>query len=512
MNLSLDGNIEKHMKPNVLVVGAGLGGLATALRLVKRGYRVEIIEKNGQAGGRLNQIRKDGFTFDTGPSFFSMSYEFEELASDCNITLPFRFKELDPLYAVHFSDNPRPFYLYKDLHKLAEQFRDIEPDFETKMNRYLFKSERLFHDTVNLVIKNNFDSLLHYMLTLARVNPVHIPLLFRSYWQQVKRHFSSREARQILSLVAFFLGRTPFDTMAIYTLLSYTEFKHNGYFNVEGGMYKIVEGLLDELRKEKVKISYHTEITGFISNGSKIRALVDAEGNQHTADVMLINGDAAVFRNSVLKKKKYSTRALDKMKWTMGYLTFYLGIEGKIPDLYHHNYFLGNNYEEYAGSILQETSSLQNPYYYVNVLSKHNPQCAPEGCESLFFVCPVPNLRYKPDWSDKEEIVRSMIDDFSQRIKMNIAHRIVSKTIYTPLEWQNRFNLYQGSGLGLAHSMDQIGALRPSNVDEDFTNVFYVGASTIPGAGLPMAVISSKLAFQRIERYAASQSGRVVRP
>ena len=120
------------MSKNVLIVGAGLGGLASALRLAKKGYKVEIIEKNAQAGGRLNQIKKDGFTFDTGPSFFSMSFEFKEFARDCNIDLPFKYIELDPLYTVNFSDNPKTFFLHKDIKKLSAQFKDIEPDFEKK--------------------------------------------------------------------------------------------------------------------------------------------------------------------------------------------------------------------------------------------------------------------------------------------------------------------------------------------------------------------------------------------
>ena len=489
------------MSKKVLIVGAGLGGLATALRLAKKGYRVEIIEKYAQAGGRLNQIKKDGFTFDTGPSFFSMSYEFEELARDCNIQLPFRYKELDPLYAVNFSDSSKTYYLYKDIKKLAAQFTDVEPDFEKKMIRYLDRSGKLFRDTVDLVIKNNFDSLFSYILTLMKVNPVHIPLLFRNFWQEVKRNFSSKEARQIVSLVAFFLGRTPFDTMAIYTLLSYTEFRHDGYYNVEGGMYKIVEGLLDELKKENISITYNTEIVDYIGDKRKLEYFTDREGKKWNADVMVINADAAFFRSKVFKRKKYSEKNLDKLSWTMGYLTFYLGIKGKLPQVNHHNYFLGANYEDYANNVLQNPDSLQKPYYYVNVLSKHNPGCAPEGCESLFFVCPVPNLKYKPDWSDKEEIVNSIIADFSQRIKKDIASEVLSKTIFTPLDWQNNFNLYRGSGLGLSHSMKQIGALRPANFDEKFENVFYVGASTVPGAGLPMAVISSKLVSERVISY-----------
>ena len=126
------------MRKRVLVVGAGIGGLATALRLAKKGYQVEIIEKNNQAGGRLNQLKKDGFTFDTGPSFFSMSYEFKEFAKDCNIELPFKYVALDPLYTVNFSRSPKTYRLYKDIHKLADQFKDVEPDFEIKMLKYLF--------------------------------------------------------------------------------------------------------------------------------------------------------------------------------------------------------------------------------------------------------------------------------------------------------------------------------------------------------------------------------------
>jgi phytoene desaturase len=489
------------MSRKILVVGAGIGGLATALRLAKNGYLVEIIEKNSQAGGRLNQIKKDGFTFDTGPSFFSMSFEFEEFAKDCNIQLPFKYYELDPLYTVNFSDNPKTFSLFKDLDKLAAQFEDIEPDFKKKMGKYLEKSGRLFHDTVDLVIKNNFDSYFEYIITLMKVNPVHIPVLFRSFWKHVNQHFSSKEARQIISLVAFFLGRTPFDTMAIYTLLSYTEFRHDGYYNVEGGMYQIIEGMVSELKKEDVKITYNTEIESYSEANGKLEYLVDKKGKKWFADTVLVNADAAVFRNRVFKREKYSDRKMAKMNWTMGYLTFYIGIKCKLPQVNHHNYYLGSNYEEYSNNILQNPDTLEKPYYYVNVLSKHNPQCAPEGCETLFFVCPVPNLLFKTDWSDSDNIVTSIIADFSKRIGKDISSEIVSKTVYTPEDWQNQFNLYKGSGLGLSHTMKQIGAFRPSNFDEKFKNVFYVGASTLPGAGLPMAIISSKLAFKRIEKY-----------
>jgi len=488
------------MSKKVLIAGAGLGGISLALRLASAGYSVEIVEKNSQAGGRLGQLKKDGFTFDIGPSFFSMSYIFKDFAEVCGIELPFRYYGLDPLYTVSFRNSRKTWFLYRDIARLAEQFTGVEPDFESKMRKFLDYSGRLFHDTFDIVIKSNYNSVADYLLTLMKVNPVHAMVLFRTYWSQVSRYFTSEEARQILSLVAFFLGRTPFDTSGVYTLLSYTEFVHDGYFNVEGGMYGIVEGFLKELEKKGVSISYNTEIKGVEGSGNRVKYFVDSNGNRHEADIFAVNADAAVFRGRVLKRPEFSEQKLDRLNWTMGPLTIYIGLDCKIPHVHHHNYYLGDNFREYAGKVFKKPDTLQKPYYYVNVLSRHNPGCAPEGGESIFVVCPVPDLRFKPDWSDRDEIVYSIIDDFSQRTGMNLRPHIKSLTVYTPEDWGKQFNLHRGSGLGLAHDMLQIGAFRPKNYDEVYSNLFYTGASTIPGTGLPMVLISSQLAFERIEK------------
>jgi len=246
-----------------------------------------------------------------------MSYEFKEFAKDCNIQMPFKYFELDPLYTVNFRSSPKTYYLYKDISRLAEQFSETEPDFEDKMRRYLRKSGRLFHDTVDVVIKSNYDSVLHYLLTLMKVNPVHLPVMFRNFWQQVSRYFKSEDAVQILSLVAFFLGRTPFDTSSVYTLLSYTEFMHDGYFNVEGGMYKIIEGIVDELKKENVKITYNTEIKDFRATDGRVESVVDQHNREWRADIIVINADAAVFRGQVFRRPEFSVEKLDKRPWVL---------------------------------------------------------------------------------------------------------------------------------------------------------------------------------------------------
>jgi len=404
------------MSKTIIVAGAGLGGLATAMRLAKRGYKVQILEKNLMAGGRLNKLEKDGFIFDTGPSFFSMSYEFTEFADDCGIELPFKYYSLDPLYTVNFRHRENSFILYRDIARLSEQFKDIEPDFEEHFREYISRGKALFEDTIDIVVKRNHNSISQYLTALMKVPPAHFPVLFRNFWQQVSKHFTSAEARQIMALVAFFLGETPFNTSAVYTLLSYTEFVHDGYFNVEGGMYRIVEGLVTELEKKNVKIIYDTEIIDYESRNGHLQALVDSKGNKWHADIFIVNADAAVFRGKVLKRTAFSEAKLDRMRWTMGPLTIYLGIKGKLNDIHHHNYYLGDNFKEYAGKVFVNPSIRETPYYYVNVLSRSNPQCAPPGCESLFFVCPVPDLRYKTSWDDRDIIVNNIINDFSKRM------------------------------------------------------------------------------------------------
>jgi len=488
------------MNKNALVVGTGLAGLTTALRLSRLGYQVEMVEKYHQAGGRLNQLVKDGFTWDTGPSFFSMSYEFDEFFRFMEMKPPFEFVELDPLYTVQFRGTGNKYTIYRDLDKLAHEFRDIEPGFKASMEKLLASAGKFFHDTDDRVIKKNYNSMVQWLTTLATVPIGHAPKLFRSVWKELGRHFTSEEVKQIFSLVAFFLGATPYDTPALYTLLTYTELVHDGYHNVKGGMYKIVEGLLEEMDKRGITVHYNTEITGYHEKGSKLEYLTDSEGNKWEADLYVINSDAAGFRHQVFNRPGFTEEKLDRMKWTLAPYTMYLGVKGKIRGLEHHNYFLGDNFEDYANNIFKNSISLDKPYYYVNVNSKFNPEMAPEGHENLFILCPVPDLRYKPGWEDREKLADDIISDLSERAEFDIASNLVSKTIYDPQDWGSFFNLYKGSGLGLAHDLNQIGYFRPKNNDEKYGNVYYTGASTIPGTGLPMTVISSRLVIERIHK------------
>ena len=486
------------MGKKVLIIGAGLGSLATALRLTTHGYEVEILEKHHQAGGRLNQLKKDGFTFDVGPSFFSMSYEFTELFNYCKIPNPIQMNELNPVYSVYFARKTEPYSIYKELDKLAQEFADIEPNFKEKAEKYLKSAGEIFHDTEHVIIKRNFDNLFQYAVALMTVPVKHSPKLVRSMWTELERYFDSEHVKVIFSLVAFFLGSTPFDTPAVYSLLNYTELKHDGYWNIKGGMYKIVEEIQKILINRGVKFHFNTEIAGVNENNGTISSFIDGNGKEWKADVFVCNADAAAFRGQILKRKKYSEVKLDKKHWTLAPFTIYLGVKGKVDNLHHHNYFLGSNFKQYADNIFKLSVNPEKPYYYVTASSKSNPDCAPEGCENLFILCPVPDRRYKNDWSDREELADTILKDMSERIGFDLIANRITQTIYAPDDWENMFNLYRGSGLGLAHGLNQVAAMRPNNKDEEFKNLYYVGASTVPGTGLPIVVIGSKLVTERI--------------
>lgn len=483
----------------VIIIGSGLGGLATALRLSNRGYDVKIVEKYSTPGGRLNTMEKEGFKFDLGPSFMSMSYEFDELFSDAGVKNPLVLNPLEPIYQVFFENRQKPFKIYKNLAELQKEFENVEPNLVENVQKYIGRAREFFNDTNDKVIKTNFNNKLEYLLKLTGVPFKHIPYLFKSMWKELDKNFQSDEVKIIFSLVAFFLGSTPFQTPSIYSILNYTELENDGYWAVEGGMYKITEEIVNILKSRNLEFVFDSEIVQLKYEDEEIVAAIDNHGNIHHADIFISNSDAASFRGKILGREKFSESRLDKLHWTLSPFTIYLGVKGKINSLIHHNYFLGSNFKEYADTIFTSSVSPQKPYYYVNMSSASDKTCAPEGCENLFILCPVPDLRYKPDWSDKDELAAQIIKDLSSRIGFDLEANTLTKTVLTPVDWQQKFNLYKGSGLGLAHDLNQVGAFRPQNFDEKFKNLFYVGASTTPGTGLPMVVIGSKLVTERIE-------------
>ena len=293
----------------LIIIGSGLGGLSTALRLSKNNeYDITILEKHSTPGGRMNIIEQDGFRFDMGPSFMSMTYELDNLFESAGVKNPLVLEELDPIYQVYFEGKEKPRKIWKDLEKIEKEFADIEPDLSKKLEVYLARAGEFFHDTEDKVVKSNYTGMLNYLAKLSRVPLKHIPYLIKTMWDQVNKTFDSEEVKIIFSLVAFFLGSTPFKTPAIYSLLNYTEMKYNGYWTIQGGMYKVVEEIVKILKSRGVKFVYNTEIVGASNYNGKLNELVDKAGNKWQADIFVSNSDAAAFRGQVLNREKFSEK------------------------------------------------------------------------------------------------------------------------------------------------------------------------------------------------------------
>ncbi len=322
-----------NKKKDILVIGSGLGGLATALRLASRGNSVKILEKHSTPGGRLNQFKEKGFTFDLGPSFMSMTFEFDQFFKDCGVKNPLILKKLDPLYEVRFRNNTKIYKIWSDPARLAEEFREIEPGFEMKAKKYLSKASEFYHDTENIIVKSNFNNIFDYVIGMSRVPLKHLPYLKKKLWSLLEETFESEEVKVIFSLVAFFLGSTPFQTPSIYSLLNYTELQHDGYWKVEGGMYRIVEEIVKLLKNHNVEIIYNTEIKNISNYNGKLGSVTDVSGKEWNADLFIVNADAASFRGKVLNRSKYSESRLDNMEWSLAPFTIYLGLKNKIPSL-----------------------------------------------------------------------------------------------------------------------------------------------------------------------------------
>ena len=263
-------------------------------------------------------------------------------------------------------------------------------------------------------------------------------------------------------------------------------------------MYEIINTLIKEIDLRGIPVHYNREIVSFRKHDGQVISLVDNKGNHYAFENYIINMDAALFRSKILQRKTYSPQMMRNMKWSMGFLTFYLGIDVELPQLNMHNYFIGKDDKDKNMKSFRSDVIPDNPYFYVNVCSKMNEKAAPEGSEALMFVVPVPNLINRKNWDDKQQIVDSIIKEFGDRIGLDLSSHIVTQHIMTPVDWSDQFNLYAGAGLGLNHSMWQTGYFRPENKDEVYENLYYTGASTVPGIGLPMAIISSRLTTERL--------------
>lgn len=488
-------------KKTAIVIGGGLGGLATAALLAKAGYKVDLFEKNAQLGGRANVFEAEGFTFDMGPSWYLMPDVFAHFFAIMGERVEdyLDLQRLDPSYRIYFKDEKRVIDVTGDLSRDIPKFEAIEPGVEPRLRDYLQRSENQYGIAMQDFIYKNYDSVVDFFswTTITNGTRLHV---FEKMEKYVKRFFKTEAMRKIMEYNLVFLGSSPYNTPALYNIMSHVDFNLGVYYP-QGGIYTLVEALVALGKKHGVH--YHTgaEVTTIMTKASFATGITLRSGESMTADVIISNGDIYHTEEKLLppKARSFSTEYWKKRTVAPSAFILYLGVEGRIPELTHHNLIFSQDWPQNFAEIFDNPIPLPtDPSLYVCAPSVTDPSVAPKGMENLFVLVPSAAGFEIPE-EELEAYAKKVIETMETTMAIPfLKDRIKFQRIYSAADFTADYFSYQGTALGLAHTLDQSAIFRPNTVSKKLKNLYYVGANTNPGIGMPMCLISAELVLKRL--------------
>lgn len=472
------------LKDKIVIVGAGVGGLATAARLGKQGYNVEVYERLPHCGGRANIIEDRGFRFDTGPSFVLMPDFFREVFDYCERDLEdyLNLKKLDISYHIFFSNGKR-MTIYEDKERTKEEIEKIEPGSSCSYEEFIAESGRIYSHVKNL---------LYACFTKKDAfRPTYWPLILKikalkSYWQLARKYFHSEELAYAFTFESMFIGVSPFTAPAFYSVITYADHVQK-IFHPMGGMYQIPRALERMAKEFGVKFFYDSEISRISKKNGKISLKLN--NNEIEADRVVINADYAYARSSLLSEN------LPKYKYSCSVYLLYLGIKQKIKGLAHHNLFFTSDLRRNLNEIFDRKVFPQDPSFYIHVPTVTDQSLAPKGKDIIYILIPVPNLNgSQQDIGMYEESLKeTVLDVLMKRLGIDTKDLIEVEHRFYPRDFISRYNIKYGATFGLSHTLSQSAFFRPANYDSKNRGVYFVGASTQPGGGLPPVIASSRI-------------------
>lgn len=488
-------------KKSVIIIGGGIGGLATACLLGKKGYTVTLLEKNTAVGGRASIYESDGFVFDMGPSWYMMpdifEHFFELMGEDIKDYL--KLKRLSPSYRIFLKSEKKQYDFYSDLEKTIATFESIEPGSGEKLRVYMKKTEYQYKIARQEFMFKNYDSIFDFLTWRVVTEGARLPL-FSKVASIINSKFKSEILRKVMQYQTVLLGTSPGDAPGIYSMMNYVDFVE-GVWYPEGGIYKIVEALESIARKHGVTIRTSTSVekisvTDGVATGVRLTG-----GEELHCDIVISNADI-VFTDQQLLDAPYQEHTpayWDKRLMAPSAFILYLGVDGLLPNLEHHNLLFAKNWNENFHQIFKEPTWPTDPSLYVCVPSKTDPTVAPAGKENLFVLVPI-----AAGLSHDDAFLQKYMDFVIKEMEENmgipdLGKRIIYKRIYAVDDFVKDYNAFKGSALGLAHSLGQTAIFRPNNINKKVKNLYYVGAGTNPGIGMPICLISAELAYKRIE-------------
>jgi phytoene desaturase len=483
----------------VIIIGAGIGGLATAIKLAQQGLAVTIFEKNSHPGGRCQRIIKQGFTFDTGPTMYLFPHIyadfFTSIGEDINkyITLI----RADPTYRLNFTDNTS-LTLTSDLRSMRAQLEALEPGSYQAYINYLENAGHHYGIAMKNIVKKSLSRPWEYF----NLKNLYLFLKHRmldNHYAYTQRYFKHPHLAAAFTFQDSYLSLNPFRAPAIYSLFSFSEYFEGSYLP-KGGMYQVIRALVQIARKQGVKIVCNSPVRKIETHDHRAIDVTLSNNSVETADYFVVNADMSYAYAHLLPPDPSSRNLLSK-KFSSSAIVFHWGLDKVYPQLKTHNLFFSEPYLDGFDLVLNRPEPPAQAHFYVQSPTRIDPSRAPRNCDCLSVTVPINHLypAHPVDWQQYRDRIRKIIiKRLEQAGLKDIKKHIKFEIDVTPPDWQSHLNLTYGAIYGLDHGISQLGYLRPKREHHKYKNLFFVGADTHPGSGLPTVLLSSQFTSQKI--------------
>ena len=476
------------------MIGSGFGGLAAAVRLGARGYRVTVLEKLDAPGGRAYVYRQDGFTFDAGPTIITAPFLFEELWALCGRRLAddVTLRPIEPFYNIRFDDG-QTFVCSSDPEAMREQVARFAPEDVKGYERFMQASEE--------ICKIGFEQLGHVPFTsftdMARIVPEMMRLgSYRTVYGLVSRFIKNPRLRVVFSFHPLLIGGNPFSVTSIYCLIAFLE-RRWGVHCAMGGTGRLVQGLVGLIEGQGGTVHCNQEVRAITLEGRTANGVRLASGETIAADVVVSNADAAwTYRNLLPEKvrQRWTNRRIDRARYSMSLFVWYFGTKRQYPAIGHHTMLLGPRYRELLHDIFENKVLADDFSLYLHRPTATDASLAPPGCDAFYVLSPVPHLDSGTDWRVQAEPYRHAIArHLGNTLLPGLEDEIITSHMLTPQDFQDRLLSYKGAAFSLEPVLSQSAWFRPHNRSEEIERLYLVGAGTHPGAGLPGVLCSARV-------------------
>lgn len=476
------------------MIGTGFGGIAAALRLRAKGYDVIAIDRCPAVGGRAQQFNVEGFRHDAGPTVITAPFLFEELFKLFGEKLSnhVNLVPVKPWYRFHFSDGSE-FDYGGTLDETLAEIAKIEPADCEGYLKLLAHSKKIYQVGFEKLSAEPF----HKFWTMVKQVPALLRLRnYETVWQMVARHLKSPKLRQAFSIQPLLVGGNPFDTTSIYGLIHYLEREHGVHF-VMGGTGALTKALADLMVRQGIEVRLNTTVASVKIKDGVACGVILADGTEIAADLVVSNADAAHLYQNMVKPEDRSVMSglkLNAAHYSMGLYVLYFGTKKKYPKVAHHTIWMGKRYRELLDDIFHKKILADDFSLYLHRPTATDSSFAPEGCDSFYVLCPVPNMQSGIDWATEEPKLRAkIIQALDETILPGLNESITAVFAMTPKDFKHNYQSVHGAGFSIAPLFRQSAWFRFHNKAEGIKNLYLVGAGTHPGAGLPGVLCSAKV-------------------